>query len=250
MNFAQQFKNLHIKGNPVILFNIWDAGTAKIVEKSGAKAIATGSAPVAYANGFADGEVMPLDLVIANIKRICLATNLPLTVDLEGGYGADVNIVAETVSRAIEAGAIGFNFEDQIVGTTQLYDIALQSDRIKAARKAATNGAFLNSRTDLFLKAAPQAHNDELLNASIERAKAYEQAGADGFFAPGLADEQLIKRLCEQSPIPVNILALPNVPKIKTLAKLGVSRVSYGPIPYRKMASWFEQIAKEALHQG
>lgn len=247
MNKAQQFKKLHVKGKPLILFNIWDAGTAKAVEKSGAKAIATGSAPVAFANGFVDGEVIPLDLVIANIERISLATNLPLTVDLEGGYGKDVEIVAETVIRAVEAGAIGFNFEDQIVGATELYDISVQSKRISAARRAAKIDIFLNSRTDLFLKTAPEAHNELLLNAAIERSKAYEQAGADGFFAPGLADERLIERLCLASPIPINIIALPHVPENKILTKLGVSRISYGPVPYRKMITWFELMAKEVL---
>lgn len=121
---ATAFHSLHVKGRPVVLYNIWDPGSAKAVAAAGAQALATGSAPVAMAFGFPDGEQIPLDMAIDNIRRIAASTDLPLTVDLEGGYGVPPETVAATVSRALEAGAIGFNFEDQVVGGSGLHDVA------------------------------------------------------------------------------------------------------------------------------
>lgn len=250
---ARRFHDLHKKGEPLILFNIWDPGSAKIIEAAGAKAIATGSWPVAAAHGFADGEKIPLDLAMDNLGRIVKAVDVPVSVDLEGGYGSEPEEVAETVSRACEAGAIGFNFEDQIIGGTGLYDPAVQSSRILAARHAADKtvaSVYINARTDLFLKSKPDTHDQAMLDDAIERAIAYEQAGASGFFAPGLADAGFIGALCEKSPLPVNIIALPHVPDTQTLASLGVARISYGPVPYRRMAQWLEDEARRALSGG
>lgn len=249
---ARAFKSLHKKGDPLILFNVWDAGSATAVAASGAKAIATGSAPVAMANGFADGEKIPLPLVLANLERIIAAVDLPLSSDLEGGYGAAPEVVADTVAQAVATGITGFNFEDQIVGTTELYDLPTQIQRIAAARIAADKACsdiFINARTDAFLKAAPDTHNTEMLNAAIKRANAFSDAGADGFFAPGLANEHMIEHLCDASPIPVNIIALPHVPDTKTLTNLGVSRISYGPVPYKRMIAWLESESRAALEQ-
>ena len=246
----RSFHDLHKKGDPVILFNVWDPGSAKAVAGAGAKALATGSWPVAAAHGYPDGEQIPLDLALGNLGRIVGAVELPVTIDLEGGYGADPETVAETVARACAAGAVGFNFEDQIVGGDGLHDVAIQIKRVAAARTGADRDgqlAFLNARTDIFLKAKPDTHDQAMLGDAIERAKAYEQAGANGFFAPGLADEGLIAALCEATPLPVNIIALPHVPDAATLAGLGVARISYGPVPYRRMTAWLEEEARQAI---
>jgi 2-methylisocitrate lyase-like PEP mutase family enzyme len=247
---AKAFKALHVKGDPIVLYNIWDPGTAAIVAGAGAKALATGSKPVAMAFGYEDGEKMPLALALENFRRIVAVTDLPVSMDLEGGYGVDETTVAATVSQAIAAGAVGFNFEDQIVGGSGLHDIATQAARVAAAVRACRASsvpAFVNARTDLFLKAKPDAHDEALLSQAIERAKAYEQAGADGFFAPGLVSEALIGKLVEQVALPVNIIALPGAPSNRRLAELGVARISYGPVPYRAMAAWLESQAKAAL---
>ncbi|MEO5756554.1 MAG: isocitrate lyase/phosphoenolpyruvate mutase family protein [Mesorhizobium sp.] len=247
---ARAFHALHVKGNPVVLYNAWDPGSAKIVEKAGAKAIATGSWPVAAAFGFADGEKIPLEFALDNIKRIVAAVELPVTMDLEGAYGVDPEIVARTVTLALRAGAIGFNFEDQIVGGSGLHDIDVQVKRIEAAAsavKASGIPAFINARTDIFLKAKPDAHDDVLLDQAIERAEAYEKAGASGLFAPGLSDEGLIETLCNSTKLPVNIIALAHVPPRQRLAELGVSRISHGPVPYRQMAEWLEAKARQAI---
>lgn len=247
---AKTFKSLHIKGNPIVLFNIWDAGSAKAVAAAGAVAIATGSAPVAMANGYADGEKIPLQMALDNISRIAEAVELPLSMDLEGGYGGEPAAVAETVTRALAASAVGINFEDQVVGGEGLHGVEIQSGRLAAAREASDKSGvpcFINARTDIFLKAKPDTHNEAMLNEAIERAKAFEQAGADGFFAPGLADETMIGKLCEAVNLPVNIIALPHVPPKARLIELGVARISYGPVPYKQMLQFVEDGARAAF---
>ena len=247
---AKLFNSLHIKGDPVILYNIWDSGSASTVANAGAKALATGSWPVAAAFGYADGQKIPLDDMVANLARIVDGTKLPVSSDIEGGYGVAPEDVAATVKQVISTGAIGFNFEDQIVGGEGFHDIATQSARIEAAREAAdsiVSNVFINARTDLFLKAKPDSHNNAMLDAALERAVAYEAAGASGFFAPGLADETMIKRLCDACSLPVNIIALPHVPASSVLAAAGVARISYGPVPYKKMTAWLEEQARAAF---
>jgi 2-methylisocitrate lyase-like PEP mutase family enzyme len=250
---AEDFAALHKKGEPVILYNIWDAGSAGTVRDAGAKAIATGSAPVAMAQGFGDGQKITMDAALDNARRIVAAVDLPVTLDFEGAYASDVLGVAANVERALETGVIGFNFEDQIVGTSDLYDIETQEARVQAMREgcdAAGVPAFINARTDIFLKAKPETHNDAMLDEAIARAKAYADAGASGFFAPGLKDEALIARLCESTDLPVNIIALPGTPDTATLAGLGVARISYGPVPYRQMLGWLQEQAKQAIQGG
>jgi len=244
------FRSLHVKGDPIVLFNIWDAGSAQAVAAAGAVALATGSAPVAIAHGFSDGEKIPLELALANVERILASTDLPVSMDLEGGYGADTSTIENTINRAVRTGIVGFNFEDQILGGEGLYDIATQSERVKAARNAGNTSAvsvFINARTDIFLKAKPDDHNEAMLSDAIERAKAYEQMGADGFFAPGLANEKFIATLCEKVNLPINIIALPGVPDKATLMGLGVARISYGPVPYRLMMKSLGEKAEEAF---
>ena len=246
---ADQFRALHVKGDPVILYNIWDAGSAKAVADAGAVAIATGSAPVALANGFADGQQMGLDQALANVARIVAAVDLPVTMDFEGAYSADPAEGAANFTKAIEAGAIGFNFEDQVVGGEGLHEITLQTERLRAARAAcdATGvRAFINARTDVFLKAMARKEpaTQEMLDETIIRARAYADAGADGFFAPGLMDIDMISELCAQVTLPVNIIALPGAPSNADLAAAGVSRISYGPVPYRQMLAWLTEQAR------
>jgi 2-methylisocitrate lyase-like PEP mutase family enzyme len=247
---AHLFKSLHVKGNPVILFNIWDAGSAKAVQDSGAKAIATGSWSVAAAHGYEDGEEIPLEMVITNAERICASVTIPVTIDFEGGYAKLPAELRQNVTKVIEAGAVGINFEDQIVGEEGLYSIKEQCSRIKGVHSATIRTGipiYINARTDIFLKADPSQHNESHLQEAIERSKAYADAGASGFFAPGLRNETFVEKLCESSPLPVNILVMPDVPSSKRLAELGVARISYGPRPYRMMIEALKEAAKKAL---
>lgn len=229
---ARAFAALHVAGDPLILFNIWDPGSAKAVADAGAKALATGSASVAMAHGFTDAEAMPLDLAIANAMRIVQATDLPVTLDFEGGYAIDTERLAQNFEAAMASGVVGCNFEDQVVGGSGLHPTGVQASRI-AALRGVDGDAFINARTDIFLQAAPETHDAAKVDAAIERAHAYSDAGASGFFAPGLKDEALIARLCEAVRLPVNIMAFPGVPDAKRLGELGVARVSHGPGPYR-----------------
>lgn len=250
---AETFAALHKKGDPVILYNIWDAGSAGAVRDAGAKAIATGSAPVAMAQGYADGQNIPMEAALDNARRIVEAVDLPVTLDFEGGYAEAPVDIADHARQALDTGIIGFNFEDQVVGTKKLYDIETQAARIAALREAcnvADIPAFINARTDIFLKAAPNTHDEAMLNDAMARAQAYADAGASGFFAPGLKDESMIGRLCEATDLPVNIIALPGTPDTATLARLGVARISYGPVPYRQMLAWLQDAARAALNSG
>ena len=249
---ANIFRSLHVKGSPVVLFNVWDAGSAKIVSKAGARAIATGSAPVAMANDFGDGQDLPLELALGNIGRIANAVDLPVTMDIEGAYSENPEMGAANMAKAIEAGAVGFNFEDQIVGGSGLHAADVQSNRIRAARKACDStgiGAFINARTDVFLKALKQKLDPtaEMLDEAVMRAEAYMNAGADGFFAPGLHDIEMIAELCGKTELPVNMLALPDAPSHSELARAGVARISYGPVGYLRMSDWLQKHAEAVL---
>ena len=244
---AGAFSKLHIKGSPLILFNIWDAGSARTIEQAGAKAIATSSWSVAAANGFNDGQELPFDLAIANLERIVKNVNLPVSIDLEGGYATEHAELKGNIKRMIAAGAVGINFEDRIIGGEGLYSITEQGARIEAICEAAGETlipVFINARTDVFLKTYPAKHNEAQVEEAVQRANAYARSGASGLFAPGLRDPELIKKLCELSPIPVNIMVLPDTPPLKSLAEAGVARISYGAESYRQMSEALKEAAR------
>jgi 2-methylisocitrate lyase-like PEP mutase family enzyme len=237
---VKAFAKLHIPGDPLILFNIWDAGSAIAVANAGAKAIATGSYGVARALGFQDGETLPLPLALANLERILDAVNVPVTIDMEAGYGNDPASVGASVAKAAEAGAAGINIEDKDPRTRQLLSVEDAAARIEAA---AASGLFINARADQFIVTPKEEHGPDVANAVIERAKAYADAGANGLFVPFVSDTALIAHICEKSPLPVNILINPGVPDIKTLAGLGVARISHGHGPWAKA---MDALAKDA----
>lgn len=244
---ARAFAALHVKGDPLVLYNAWDAGSAQAVARGGAKAIATGSWSVAGAHGFGDGEKLPLDLVVANLERMVAAVDLPVSLDFEGGYARAAVEVGRNVARVLAAGAVGINLEDQAIGGEGLVSRGEQAARIAAARRAAdTTGAFVNARCDHFLKTKGAEHDDALLARVIERAAVYADAGAHGFFAPGLVDERLIGLLCEKVALPVNVLVFPATPPRTRLAELGVARISHGPGPWRRAMQALEEAAREA----
>jgi 2-methylisocitrate lyase-like PEP mutase family enzyme len=241
----EAFAALHVPGHPVVLYNIWDVGSALAVVAAGAKALATGSHPVADANGWADGQQVPIEFALANAKRIVEAVQLPVTIDFEGAYSADPEEGGANVARLSETGAIGCNFEDQVVGGEGLHDLDLQVRRIAAIRKAVGDSFFINARTDLFLKT--QNYDDALVDQVIERGKAFADAGASGFFVPRLADPKQIERVVSEVPLPLNVIAFPGAPEKKVWADAGVARISHGPFPHRALMKTLSGMAETAI---
>ena len=243
----ERFAKLHVPGDPVVLFNVWDAGSAKAVAAAGAKALATGSHPVADANGWPDGEQVPIAFVVANAARIVESVELPLSVDFEGAYAIEPEAAGRNAALLVATGAVGCNFEDQVIGGEGLHPLALQARRIAAIRRQVGDAFFINARTDMFLKAKPEAHDQALLDEAIERALAFADAGASGFFAPRLADLKLVERLCRASPLPVNAIAFPGGPTRAQWASAGIARISHGPFPHRAAMAWLEEQARAAI---
>jgi 2-methylisocitrate lyase-like PEP mutase family enzyme len=242
---VEAFRQLHVPGKPIILYNIWDAGSAKAVAKS-AKAIATSSWAVAKSHGFEDGERFPYQLAVQNLREIVAAVELPVTFDIESGYAEAPSQVADSISLAINAGAVGCNFEDSVPATGAIRDLVTQVARIQGARKAANAAGiplFINARCDLFFQGDSVPHDDKLLSEVFERVHAYADAGADGLFVPGLAKISLISQLTKKSPIPVNILASSST-SLQVLAENGVARVSFGAAPYIEALRALEQGAR------
>jgi 2-methylisocitrate lyase-like PEP mutase family enzyme len=245
---AARFAELHVKGAPLLLYNAWDAGTAKAISDAGAQAIATSSWAVAEAQGYRDGEAIPLMLVEQIIARIVRTIDAPVSVDFESGYSEDDGILAENISRLLELGVIGINFEDRVVQAAGLYPVDRQARRIAAIRDvAAKKGVdlFINARTDLFL--GQEGDPAQSIGDALDRAKAYAAAGASGFFIPGLREDALIGQICDGVALPVNVMVVDGLPPRERLSELGVARISYGAIPYIRAMKALTDDALKAL---
>jgi 2-methylisocitrate lyase-like PEP mutase family enzyme len=246
---AEQFHSLHVPGKPLVIFNIWDAGSARAVASAGAAAIGLGSWSVAASQGFEDGERMSLDDVCTNLQRIVAAVELPVSIDFESGYAEQAADVGRNIGRIIEIGAIGCNLEDGLA-PTGVRETLDQARRIAQARKAADATGipfFINARSDGFLQTPADAHDSALLRHALERGKAYADAGADGLFLPGLVDPALIERAAGESRLPINIMKSAQAPTLGRLAELGVARVSHGPGPYRQMMKGLAEACSAAM---
>jgi 2-methylisocitrate lyase-like PEP mutase family enzyme len=239
------FAALHVAGDPLVLYNIWDVGSARAVLAAGARALATGSHPVADAMGFEDGQGVPIDLALANAQRIIDATELPVTVDFEGAYSDDPQEGAENVARLRETGAAGCNFEDQVIGGEGLHPVDVQVGRIAAIRRVIGRDFFINARTDLFLKT--RTWDDALVDQAVERGKAYADAGASGYFVPRVSESRHIERIVREVPLPLNAIAFPGAPPKSEWASAGVARISHGPFPHQALMKQLEEAARAAI---
>ena len=222
---AAEFRRLH-QGRVLVLPNVWDAASARLVEQAGARAVATTSGGVAWSLGAPDGGGLSRQLAIDAVRRIAAAVALPVSADIESGFGATPNDVAETVRLVLDAGAVGINLED---AGSPLRDVAEQADRIAAARAAADAAGvplFVNARTDVYL--AGVGEEPGRLAETVRRAGAYAAAGADGIFVPGVVDPAVLRKLADAVPLPLNAMAGPGAPPVAELAALGVRRVSVG----------------------
>jgi 2-methylisocitrate lyase-like PEP mutase family enzyme len=226
---ASTLFELHQAGT-LLLPNAWDAGSAVIVAAAGARAIATTSEGVAWSRGLPDGQVITRGEMVEAVRRIVDVVAIPVTADIEGGYGDDPDAVAATVEAVIAAGAVGVNIEDSKAVGGPLYSTDVQVARLRAARAAAERlglrSFVINARTDTYLFAI--GDTGDRLADTLDRAMAYAAAGADVLFVPGVADLELICRLVRASPIPINALAGPGWPAVTALIDAGVRRISWG----------------------
>jgi len=244
---AEEFRKLHHGPKMLLLPNAWDVASARILEEAGHPAIATTSAGIAYSLGYADGQNISRDEMLSMVSRIARAVRVPVTADLEAGYGTTPEAIANTVKAAIEAGAIGMNLED-LAGEDSLVELPLQIEKIRAVRGAASAASVpfvLNARTDVFLAAI--GPEETRFERTVERLRAYRKAGADCVFAPGLTDLETIAKLVKAVEAPLNILALAAGPPMAELERAGVARVSTGSGIMRAAMGLTQRIAKEMI---
>jgi 2-methylisocitrate lyase-like PEP mutase family enzyme len=249
---AAALRALHSGKDVLLLPNVWDAASARIIEQAGFPAIATTSAGIAFAHGFPDGQKISRGRMIAAVAQIAGAVHAPVTADAEAGYGNKPEDAAETARGVIEAGGVGMNFEDATGDAAHpLFDLSLQLERIRAIRETATKldvPLVLNARTDVYLLQVgdPAGRYDE----TVRRLQAFRGAGADCVFVPGLRDAPTIGRLVADLQCPLNILGVPGAPSIGELAALGVKRISLGSGPMRAAIGVLRRLAEELRTQG
>jgi 2-methylisocitrate lyase-like PEP mutase family enzyme len=286
---ASRLLELHHGLHPLVLINAWDAASAAMVEHCGLPAVATSSAALANALGFADGQHLPWAQMLETVAGICRAVKVPVTADIESGFAADAKALETSIIQIIQAGAVGVNLEDVMLESADsknvdpksvdlknadlqktdlqkndpsirhgspLFPLPEQVARIQAARRAANAAGIhlvINARTDAYWQAG--VPSEEALRNTLERGQAYLQAGADCIFVPGLSNPEHIRTVIEHwrgvhPGAAVNILAGPRVPSIPELTKLGVKRVSYGSGPHRAAMGLLRRMADEARTSG
>ena len=247
---AARLRELHRGTKILILLNVWDVASARLIESMGLPAVATSSAAVANSLGYADGERISRSEMLAVVRRISAAVKVPVTADMEGGYCNLPEGMAETAHELLEAGAVGLNLEDSHQ-ERKLVDVSLQQEKLRALKEAGrTEGVdlVLNARTDPYL--LKDAGDTWRIEETVCRARAYRDAGADCIFVPGLSDAETIRRLLEESPGPLNVLAGKGGLPVPELERLGVARLSLGSGPARAALAAFRRIAREVLDQG
>lgn len=249
---AISFRAMHHGQNILLLPNAWDVASARVFEQAGFGAIATTSAGIAFSLGYADGQKIARDEMLARVSRIAKAVKVPVTADVESGYGNRPEDAARTAREVIEAGAVGMNLEDGTEDAVHpLVELPLQLEKIHAVREAALKTGVLlvvNARTDVFLlQVGPE---NQRYDMAMQRLIAFRDAGAECVFVPGLKDPKMIERLVREVQCPVNILAGPGFPAVAELEKRGVARVTLGSGPMRSTLGLVRRIAEELRSSG
>jgi 2-methylisocitrate lyase-like PEP mutase family enzyme len=249
---AEQFRKLHRGPRILVLPNAWDVASARILEELGYPAIATTSAGVAFSLGYPDGQRVSREQMLEVVARIARAVRVPVTADMEAGYGTTVQDMSETAKALIAAGAIGLNLED-VTGEDESsqVNVALQVQKIQAIRETASAlgvPLVLNARTDIYLM--PIGPAETRFDRTVERLCAYRQAGADCLFAPGVQDRETIAKLVRALDAPLNILLSPGCPSLREVEKLGVARASTGSSAMRATLGLLRRIGKELMEAG
>ena len=249
---ARRLQELHQGPGILLLPNAWDAASARIVEELGFPAVATTSAGIANALGYPDGQRIPREEMLDAVRRITQAVSLPVTADVEAGYGDSPQDAARTTQLVLESGAVGMNIEDSSHrGVEALVPASLHVEKVRAIRSAALLAGIpivINARTDVFLLQVGTPA--ERLGLALSRANAYREAGADCIFVPGVVDRATITALVQGIHGPINILAGPGTPPVSELEKIGVRRLSLGSGPMRAAMSAFRRIAQELMESG
>ncbi|MDB5108264.1 MAG: 3-methyl-2-oxobutanoate hydroxymethyltransferase [Candidatus Binatus sp.] len=249
---AEAFRAMHDRKRILVLPNAWDAFSARVIESTGARAIATSSAGVALSIGYPDGEVAPRDEIVDAIARIARVVEVPVSADIESGFAAGTRELADTIRDVIEAGAVGINLEDATRNmASPLYDLETAVERVRAARAAADQSGIplvINARTDVYLLSvgAPETRFDN----AVARLNAYRAAGADCLFLPRVAKPEDIARFVAALEGPLNLLAMPGIPPVAELERLGVARLSAGSGPAFATMGLTRKIARELLDGG
>ena len=249
---AERLRALHRPGQPLVLVNVWDCATARIVEQAGAPALATTSAGVAFSCGYPDGQKIPPARMLEAVARICGAVTVPVTADLEAGYGDSEDDLRRLVAGMLDAGAVGLNLEDHVgEPKAPLVDLPLQLSKIRAIREAGNElgvPIVINARTDPYLRGLGE--KDWMFEETIRRGSAYREAGADCVFVPGIGDPAVVGEIVKRLGCPVNVLAVAGGPPIAELARLGVARVSMGSGPVRATLTLLRRLAEEISKSG
>lgn len=248
---AERLRALHYGVRPLVLVNAWDVASAKVLDGLGFPAIATASAGVSASLGFEDDESIGRDAMLSAVARIAAAVEVPLTADLQAGYGPGVGDAEATASGAIAAGAAGMNFEDTVPRGGALYDASAQAQRIRAIRRVATDAGVplvINARTDAYMMMRSSA--EQTFAEAVRRAKLYLEAGADCIYVLGPKDEATIARLVAAIPAPLNFLAFADAPSLARMEQLGVKRISFGPRPIRYAMQAFRDAAMRVCEGG
>jgi 2-methylisocitrate lyase-like PEP mutase family enzyme len=240
------FRALHEGPAILVLPNAWDVISARVYEDAGFPAVATSSAGLANSLGYADGNVLDVDLHLATLERIVRALDVPLSADVESGYAPDTASLAQFVRRLAQTGVAGYNLEDGLY-ESEVFPIEQAAERVAAAKEAAPD-VFLNARTDIYL--AHIGSPAKRFEATVERLRAYAKAGADGVFVPGIADAETIRRIAAAVTLPLNVLAGPTIPDAAALQRLGVRRVSVGSSVMRRTLGVLREIAHELRDSG
>jgi 2-methylisocitrate lyase-like PEP mutase family enzyme len=235
-----RFSALHDHDTPLLLPNAWDAASARLLQECGASAIATSSAAVAWACGYADGGALPREELLSSLRSITRVVSIPLSADVEDGYGDDPEAVAALAADIVGAGAVGINIEDG-AGAPDLLAAKIRAIR---ARLGGTP-LFINARTDVYL--AGMAQGDAAVAMTIERLRLYRDAGADGGFVPGLADADVAQRIADAVPLAVNVMAMPALPPVAALADAGIRRISLGPALFKLAYAHADRAARAFL---
>jgi 2-methylisocitrate lyase-like PEP mutase family enzyme len=249
-DLAETLRALHDR--TLVLPNAWDAASAAVIEQAGAPAIATTSGGMAWSAGRPDGQGLTREEMAELVRRVVAVTSVPVTADIEGGYGPSAGDVAATVRAVIEAGAVGINLEDSRAPGGPLFDAPAQAERVRAARAAAAGAGlprlWINVRTDVYLFGIgqPEGRLDDVLS----RARAYAGAGADSVFVPGLIDLDVLRTLVQQSPLPVNVMVWPGAPAVAELESAGVRRISVGTAIAQAAYGIAHSAAVEMLTKG